>query len=500
MQQKPPGAAKREPKVVIIGAGMSGLLAAVKLHEAGIRDVVLYEKSDAVGGTWRDNRYPGLSCDVPAHLYTYSFEPNPDYSRRFAHGAEIRAYFERVARKYNLESIIKFNCELTDAAYRNSQWHLKTRAGDEVVADIVISASGVLHHPQYPDIDGLEDFEGPLFHSARWDDEARLENRRVAVIGTGSTAVQMTPHLQRVAKKYLLFQRTPQWVYPLFDREYSDRVKQRVAKRPWLLGLVRGLYSKVFFDWFFARAVIGNKWLLGLTQWVCRRHLESKVADPKLRERLRPNYQAGCKRLIFASGFYEALQKDNAALITEGIERIEPRGIRTVDGQLHEVDAIILATGFKPHNFMRPMSMVGEGGKTIEQAWQAGAQAYRSIAIPGFPNFFMLIGPNSPIGNYSLISISEIQMDYIAQLIELWRDGKAQEIAPTAAASEQFNQAVKKAMKGTVWSSGCQSWYLDNNGNPAMWPWSFERFREEMSRPDLSEFVLKTPNPELLSA
>lgn len=481
---------KRNPKVVIVGAGMSGLLAAIQLHEAGISDVSIYEKASKVGGTWRDNRYPGLSCDVPAHAYTYSFEPNPDYSHRYARGNEIFQYFERVAGKYNLYEKIRFDSELIKAEYKEPRWTLETKGGEMVEADIVICASGVLHHVQYPDIEGLELFDGPMFHSARWDDAVDLSGKRVGLIGTGSTATQITPQLQKITNKLVLFQRTAQWIYPTPDRAYTETHKERLRRHPWLARWLRVFYLKVFFDWFFAKAVIGNKLMLGFITWTCRHNLESKVKDPVLREKLRPSYQAACKRLIFANGFYEALQEPNMELVTESIERFESSGIRTEDGRLHELDAIVLATGFKPHNFMRPMEMIGENGLTIDDAWENGVHAHRAISMPGFPNFFMLIGPNSPIGNWSLITIAEAQMGYIMQLVNLWREGKVTAIRPRADATQKFNQALQDSMRGTIWMSGCKSWYIDKHGNPAMWPWSIERFREDMKTPRLSEFDL----------
>jgi cation diffusion facilitator CzcD-associated flavoprotein CzcO len=302
--------------------------------------------------------------------------------------------------------------------------------------------------------------------------------------------VQITPQVQQVAARLTLFQRTPQWIHPLPDRTYGDATKRRLRNHPWLANLLRGVYSKAF-EWTFARAVIGNKPLLKLIGWTCRRNLERKVTDPALREKLRPDYQAACKRLIFANGFYEAVQAPNVELVTDAIERIEPAGVRSVDGTLHELDVLILATGFKAHNFMRPMAMVGEHGQSLDDAWASGVHAHRSVAIPGFPNFFMLIGPNSPIGNYSLISIAELQMDYILQLVETWRERRGCAIAPREEATRRFNQAIRDAMPGTVWVTGCQSWYLDEHGNPAMWPWTFERFRADMATPTLGEYDIR---------
>lgn len=487
----PRGAGDRQPKVVIIGAGMSGILMGIKLREAGIDNFTLYEKADRVGGTWRDNTYPGLSCDVPAHMYTYSFEANPDYSHRYARGPEIYRYFDKVSKKYNLLPHIKFNKELVSAKYENGRWQLTTQDGEVTTADFLISACGVLHHPSYPDIAGLDSFAGTKFHTARWDHSVDLKGKRIGIIGTGSTSAQIVPKVVDVAGKLSLFQRTPQWMFPLPDKQFSEDEKNRMRESPFLPKLVRKLWSFAF-EYTFARAVIGNPLLLQFIAWSCRRNLD-QVKDPILKRKLTPDYKAACKRLIFCSDFYPAIQRPNAELVTAGIDRIDPKGIVTKDGKLHELDVLVLATGFKPHNFMRPMQMVGENGVTLDQAWENGAQAYRSIGIPGFPNFFMLIGPNSPIGNYSLITIAEIQANYILQLIGLYRQGKCAAIAPKAEATRRFNEAIKGAMKGTVWVTGCKSWYLDKNGNPAMWPWTFARFRHEMSTPQLAEFQLQAP-------
>ncbi len=480
----------RTPDVVIIGAGMSGILSAVRLHEAGIDSYTVYEKAASVGGTWRDNTYPGLSCDVPAHMYTYSFESNPDFSHRFAMGPEIRQYFERVAKEYDVLPKVKFNKELVSAKYVDNKWHMKTQDGDEVIADIVISACGVLHHPYTPGIEGLDTFAGTKFHTGRWDHGVDLAGKKVGIIGTGSTSVQVIPAIIDKVGHLSVFQRTPQWILPLAQKTYSDKSKERLRRNPKLAARIRNIYSWLF-EKTFARAVVGAKLPQMLVGLASRHHLKSKVKDPALRAKLTPDYQPMCKRIIIGNGFYEAIQRPKANLITGDIERIEPTGVRTKDGVLHPLDVLILATGFKAHNFMRPMEMIGESGLTIDQAWEKGTQAHRSISLPGFPNFFMMIGPNSPIGNYSLISIAELQVNYILQLIDLWRDQTCDAIEPKPQATERFNEAIKGAMGGTVWVTGCQSWYLDKNGNPAMWPWTYERFTEDMSHPRLDEFNLR---------
>ncbi len=481
----------RQPRVAIIGSGMSGMLTAIRLREAGITDFTIYEKGDRVGGTWRDNTYPGLACDVPAHMYTYSFEPNPDYSHRYARGPEIQKYFERIPARYDLLPHIRFNAEVKTARYDDhGHWLVETADGETATYDFLFAATGVLHHPSHPDIPGLETFAGAKFHTARWDHSVDLNGKRVGIIGTGSTAVQIFPELVDVASRVSLFQRTPQWVFPLPDRPFAEGEKERLRGRPWLAKLIRDFWSLVF-ELTFARAVIGNPLLLKFVARMCRWNLDTHVRDPDLRRALTPTYQAACKRLIFSSNFYPAFDKPAANLVTTGIERIEAGGVRTNDGQLHELDVLVLATGFKAHNFWRPMALTGKGGITVEQAWANGAHTYRSVTMPDFPNFFMLIGPNSPIGNYSLITIAEIQVDYILQLVRLWQTDQCDIVEAKREPTRQFNAALKAAMKGTVWVTGCQSWYLDQNGDPAMWPWTFGRFRREMRAPELTAFRLE---------
>jgi cation diffusion facilitator CzcD-associated flavoprotein CzcO len=480
----------RQPRVVIVGAGMSGILSAIRVREMGVENIVVLEKADRVGGTWRENTYPGLSCDVPAHMYTYSFAGNPEYSHRFAKGPEIFAYFDRVAKDYGIDKITRFNTEVTNAVYESGQWRLTTNSGDELEADFVLCATGVLHHPRFPDIDGIDTFSGDMWHTAQWNHNVDISGKRVAIIGTGSTATQVVSSITEKVGKLSLFQRSAQWIYPLFDKTYTDRDKDRLRTTPGLTKKLHDRYQSAF-NQFFPRLVTGNKFIQWLVSWQCKRHLETKVSDPVLREKLRPDYQAGCKRLIIAGGFYEALQRDNAELVTDGIKQIEESGIRTVDGVLHECDVIVLATGFHAHNFMRPMDMTGIGGLTLDEAWSQGAYAHKTITVPGFPNLFLLTGPNSPIGNFSLIGINELQLDYIGQLLEQWTSGNADEIEPKAELTKEYNNRLLNSMSSTIWMTGCKSWYFDDFGKLAMWPWSMDSFREEMAAPKLEEFELR---------
>ncbi len=475
----------REPalRVAVIGAGMAGILSAIKLTEAGITDFTVYEKADRVGGTWRENTYPGLACDVPSHLYSYSFALSPDWSHRFAPGAEIQAYFERVAAEHGVLERIRFGdgvarCELVDG-----RWHLTTASGHRDVVDLVIAATGVLHHPKYPDIEGLDTFAGSSFHSARWDHAARLDGARVGIIGTGSTAVQIVSAVVDQVAHLTLFQRTAQWVMPQENPAYTAEETATFRHDPERLA---GLHQTLadMFD-VFANAVVDTESPeLAMIESACLDNLETNVHDPVLREALRPTYRAACKRLILSPDFYEAMQRPNAELVTEHIERVEPGGVRTTDGRLHELDVLVLATGFHADAFMRPMEIVGRDGVTLDEAWDPRPEAYLSISMPDFPNFFMLNGPNGPVGNFSLIEVAELQFGYILQLIEPIRSGSCRQISVTPEALAAFEQAREQAAHHTVWVTGCQSWYLDDRGLPAVWPWPFTRFRQAMAAPD----------------
>jgi cation diffusion facilitator CzcD-associated flavoprotein CzcO len=478
------------PRFAIIGAGMAGILSAIKLREAGFADVTVYEKADRLGGTWRENTYPGIACDVPSHLYSYSFEPNPDWSHRFSPGEEIQAYFERVAQKNGVDEDIRFGDEITRCEFTDGRWCLTSASGQRDEADFVIAATGVLHHPNIPDIEGVETFQGALFHSARWDHGVDLDDRRVGIVGTGSTAVQVTSTIVDRVKKLSLFQRTAQWIMPQENPPYSGEEKAGFRAHPETLHHMHDELSRLFAENFSNAVVDANSPQMKLLEDVCRANLEGCVSDPELREKLRPDYRAACKRLVISPDFYQALQQPNAELVTAGIERVEAGGVRTRDGRLHELDVLVLATGFRADRFMRPMDVVGRGGRRLDEVWADRPVAYLSISIPDFPNLFMLNGPNGPVGNFSLIEVAELQFDYIMQLVDRVRSGECREISAAKAATERFDAERVEAAKNTVWMTGCRSWYLDDRGIPATWPWSFDRFREEMAAPRLEAYEL----------
>lgn len=476
-------------RIVIIGAGMAGILTAIRLRESGYENFVIYEKSDRVGGTWRENTYPGIACDVPAHLYTYSFEPNPDWSSTYAPGPEIHAYFEGVAKKYEVLDYIRFNEGVPHCEFVDSRWQIRTSTGREDVADFVIAATGVLHHPHVADIPGLDSFAGKCFHSSQWDHSVELKDKRIGVIGTGSTAIQITTALSGNVERFDLYQRTAQWIMPIDNAAYSDAERETFRNDRTKLEAIQQQVNDDFE--IFSNAVIdAESQEMKEVEAACLANLEDNVRDPALREQLRPDYRAGCKRLIFSSDFYDAIQHQNTHLVTEGIERIEPEGIRLANGELRELDVLVLATGFRADSFIRPTTVLGRDGLNLDNVWADHPVAYMSISIPEFPNFFMLNGPNGPVGNFSLIQIAEYQVNYILQLMAKIRTGECREISANPTATKAFEVARMEAAKKSIWATGCNSWYLDKNGVPASWPWSRARFFDEMAEPKLDAYDL----------
>lgn len=478
-------------KVIVIGAGMAGILAAIKLKESG-DEVVVLEKRDSAGGTWRDNRYLGLTCDVPAHSYTYSFAPNPDWSRYYAGGPEIRAYFDRVIDAYNVRDLIRFNSEVEEARWHNGRWRVRTKAGETLDSDVLIAATGVLHHPRIPDIEGIADFSGVSFHSAQWRDGIDLKGKRVAVIGNGSTGVQLVSALADIAAQVDHYQRSPQWMMPVPDFAYSDEDRARFRESRAAVDAVR--YAQEYVDNVrrFNNAIVDpDSESMQIIEQIVRDNLEQSVADPALREKLRPDHRAGCKRLIYSPHYYAKVQQPNVAIVREGIARVEPDGVRLRDGALRLADVLILATGFHADRFMRPMNMIGRDGVALNDVWQRRPSAYMAISLPNFPNLFMLNGPTGPVGNFSLIDIAEAQWGYIDQLLARLRDNQASEISATPAAMADYDTRRVAAAKKTIFASGCSSWYLDADGVPQSWPWSYDSFFEQMSAPQLDAFDIR---------
>lgn len=480
--QNEPAVAGRIPHVVVIGGGIGGILAGIKLKEKGYSFTIL-EKAGALGGTWRDNTYPGVACDDPAHLYVYSFEPNPDWKSVFAAGKDILNYYQRAADKYGITPHVRFHSHVVAAEWRDDHWNLELEDGSRLRADIVVSAVGRLHHPSLPEIPGMETFERPLFHSARWDHGVDVRNKRIGVIGTGSSATQITAAVSKTAARLLLFQRTPQWVLTV----PNDPVPA------WFRFMLK--YVPFVGKWYYRRLKkqVGDaaKALLAGDREAYDARIRAcleEVRDPALRAKLTPSYAPGCKRLCNSPDFYKAIQRPNVELVTEGIERIAPTGIVTSDGKLHELDALVLATGFKTHAFLRPMKLTGKDGVTLDSLWADGFVNYRTVALPHMPNFFMVNGPYSPSSSGSIVPIIEIDMAYIMQCIERIRVDRVA-LAPSYARSVAWLEGVRKRASKTVWATGgCSSWYLDKQGVPVNYPAARDEFALELDQPNYADF------------
>jgi cation diffusion facilitator CzcD-associated flavoprotein CzcO len=479
---------RRDPAVAVIGAGMSGLCVAIALLRSGIRDVTIYEKADEVGGTWRENTYPGLTCDIPSRVYQYTFARNPNWTHMFSPGGEIQAYFRGVADRFGLRDRIRFGTEVVDARFEDGRWVLRTDAGAESRVDFLISATGVLHHPRTPSISGLDTFGGNAFHSARWDHSVELRGRRVAIVGNGSTGVQLVCGLAGVADRVMLFQRTAQWVLRLPNPRYSKFTFVTRNRFGWLDRMAYRGYSFAY-----------DLFAVGLTKPGLRRKIMGalchvslrEVRDPELRRALTPDYTPMCKRLVMSGGFYRAMQRNDVELVTTGIDHVERRGIVTEDGALHEADIIVLATGFDTHAFFRPMRLTGRDGICADDVWRDGPRAFQTVAMPGFPNFFMMLGPHSPVGNLALTAVAESQADHILRWIQRWRRGEFDTVEPTPSATESFNAQLRAAMPNTVWTTGCDSWYLNKAGVPEVWPFTPAEHRAMLANTDSARYDLR---------
>lgn len=487
---------KKDPSAIVIGAGMTGIMLVVKLRQAGINNVTLLEKRSAVGGTWRENRYPGVACDVPAHAYTYSFAQNPDWSGMFAPGDEIQRYFDRVFREQKVDEVTRFDSEVTSAVYNDGVWTVETSQNETLTADLLFAATGMLHKPVTPDFEGKDSFAGASMHSAEWDDSVDLSGKRIGVIGTGSSAAQIIPELiNRGDTEVTVFQRTPQWIVKLENKLYSDKQKAKFRADPAKVERAKKLALWVFEQG--TTALTSNKTfdkiMHKLMAWNAKRYINAEIKDPELRAKLTPDYKFGCKRVVMNATFYPAIQKSNAHLVTDAIDKVESNGIRTKDGKLHELDVIVYATGFDPLAYMRPMNFQGRDGVSINDRWSKKVQAYRSILVPQFPNFFLMLGPNSPIGNYSVITMSEIQAEYALKLVDQWREGKIETIEAKDEALQDWNAMLKSKMSNTVWSSGCTSWYLDADGDPLTWPDTWKNWVAVMREPDMTHFHISEP-------
>lgn len=483
-------------RVAVIGSGFGGLGAAVRLRREGITDFVVLERAGSVGGTWRDNSYPGCACDVPSHLYSFSFAPNPDWPRTFSGQEHIRAYLEHVADTFGLRPHIRLDHEVTQMRWDNDElhWVIESANGTTVVADVVVSATGPLSDPKMPDIPGLADFPGKVFHSARWDHDADLTGKRVAMIGTGASAIQIVPAIQPKAGKLTLFQRTPPWVMPRMDRKISgfERRLHRAlpatgtARRGLLWG-IRELQVSAFTK---------HPDQLGLVERIAKSNMARAIKDPALRAKLTPSYRIGCKRILLSSTYYPALAQPNVDVVASGLAEVRGSTVVASDGTEAEVDAIIFGTGFHVTDMPIAERVTGADGMTLTESWKDGMQALRGASAAGFPNWMTIIGPNTGLGNSSMILMIESQLNYMADYLRQLNvlGGKvALDARPSAVSA--WNRRVQDRMKRTVWNTGgCNSWYLDANGrNTTVWPGTTAEFRKATRTVDVSEYQVLRP-------
>ncbi|MGI5139432.1 MULTISPECIES: flavin-containing monooxygenase [unclassified Streptomyces] len=483
-------------RVAVVGSGFGGLGAAVRLRREGITDFVVLERAGSVGGTWRDNSYPGCACDVPSHLYSFSFAPNPDWPRTFSGQEHIRAYLEHVADLYGLRPHIRFDSEVKLMTWDTERlhWTIET-SGGSLTADVVVSATGPLSDPKVPDIPGLDGFPGKIFHSARWDHDYDLRGKRVAMVGTGASAIQIVPEIQQVVGSLTLFQRTPPWVMPRVDRAISGLERRLHRALPFTTGLRRGLLWGI--RELQVQAFTKHPDELGLIERLARRNIARGIKDPALRARLTPDYRIGCKRILLSNSYYPALSRPNVDVVASGLSEVRGSTLVAADGTEAEVDAIVFGTGFHVTDMPIAERVVGADGRTLAAAWSQGMRSLRGATAAGFPNWMTIIGPNTGLGNSSMILMIESQLNYMADYVrQLDVLGGRVALDARTEAVDAWNHTVQERMKRTVWNTGgCTSWYLDASGrNTTIWPGTTTEFRSATRRVDLGEYeVVRAP-------
>jgi cation diffusion facilitator CzcD-associated flavoprotein CzcO len=488
-------AAEHSPKIVIIGAGFAGITMTLYLKDAGFSDITILEKSDDLGGVWRDNTYPGAACDVPSPLYSISKAANPAWPQRFSEQPDIFAYLHSVAEKHGIDHLVRTDSEVSDAAFdqRSNTWRVNTTAGETFDCDVLIPAVGQLSQPAIPALPGANTFAGTAFHSARWNHTQDLSGKRVAVIGTGASAVQFVPAITQQVQQLTLFQRSAPWILPKPDRRY----------RRWHHGLFRHLpatrLAGRFGVWLvfelLALALVDAKPLGPIVAMLARLHLRRQVKDPILRARLTPDHAPGCKRALFSNDYYPALTGPNTEVVSEPIDAVESHGIRTADGTTHPVDVIIYGTGFSATEFLAPMRIQGRDGHALDETWADGAHAYLGIAVPDFPNLFVLYGPNTNLGSGSVIYMLETQARHITALVEVLAQHPRHALEVDARVEEGFNNQLQRRLDNSVWTL-CSSWYRTASGTiPTNWPGTTAAYRLRAQRPNTNDYVLTPRSP-----
>jgi cation diffusion facilitator CzcD-associated flavoprotein CzcO len=493
-----------ESRIAIVGTGFAGLGMAIRLKQEGIDDFVMLEKADDVGGTWRENTYPGVQCDVPSHLYSFSFAPNPKWTRTFPLGDEIWDYLRDCAERYGITPHIRFGHEVLGAEWDDDdqRWRIQTSKGP-FSAQFMVAGTGPLHEPAIPDLPGVGDFEGRVFHSAEWDHDHDLTGERVAVVGTGASAIQFAPQIQPRVSQMHVFQRTPPWIMHHPDRAIS-KLEQRVYKA--LPAAQLAMRAAVY--WARETFVLGfmDKRFAELPERMARKHIRDQVPDPELRRKVTPDYTVGCKRVLISNDYYPTLMQPNVELVTDGIREVRATSVVTADGTEREVDTIIFGTGFRVTEPPAADIVRGRGGVNLAETWNGSMEAYLGTTISGFPNLFFLVGPNTGLGHNSIVFMIESQLNYALDALRTMdaRGVASIDVRPEAQAA--YNAKIQKALQNTVWNSGgCASWYLDRNGrNSTLWPGFTWPFRQKLRHFDAEHYELRAPAsahvPEPLAA
>ena len=476
-------------RVLIIGAGFAGVGLAIQLQKRGIDDFLVLEKAASVGGTWRDNHYPGAACDVPSHLYSYSFEPKTDWSRKFAPQAEIVAYIQHCVDKHQLAGKIRCNTEVASAEFEQASglWRVIGKNGEHYLAQALVSACGQLNQPAYPRIPGLESFAGEAFHSARWNHAYDLAGKRVAVIGTGASAIQFVPEIVPKVQHLTLFQRSAAYVISKPDRAYKSWELALLRRWPWLQQIDRGL--KYVQHEVRALAFIHFPVLMKLFQFSFQRHLAAAIADPERQRQLQPDYPLGCKRILISNNYFPALAQGNVEIVNQAIQSITPQGVVTADGREHPVDALIYGTGFAATDFLAPMQIKGLDGVELNQAWRDGAEAYKGISVNGFPNMFLLYGPNTNLGHNSILYMLESQFAYVLNCLNALQQQGLRYMDVKPQVQQRFNQHLQQVIRHSIWEQGCTSWYKNAAGkNTNNWPGFTFTYRQQTRHLELADY------------
>ncbi len=480
----------RHVHIAILGTGFSGLGMAIRLKQSGQHDFVVLEKASDIGGTWRDNTYPGCACDIPSHLYSFSFALNPKWSHMYSPQHEIQSYLRRSARRFGIIPHIQWNSEMLNATWNESDqyWQITTTQG-LLFADILILGNGPLSEPSLPAIPGIEHFEGTIFHSAQWRHDYDLTGKRVAVIGTGASAIQFVPRIQPKVKQLTLFMRTPPWIIPRMDHPIPAWQQLLFGLLPITQRLVRT--RMYWLRELTALSFVYKPNMIERGMQLARHHMEAQIADPILRQKLTPTYTMGCKRVLLSDDFYPALTQPNVEAVTERIREVRAHSIISEDGTEHEIDTIICATGFHVTDTQLPQCIYGRGGHSLAQEWHEGTHAYFGTTVAGFPNLFLLIGPNTGLGHNSMVFMIESQITYILDALRIMHKKAIRALEVQPEVQETFNREMQERMKSTVWSSGCASWYLDARGhNTTLWPGFTFEFRRRIRHFDTQHYQL----------